>query len=131
MKLTKTILPLALVSTFALGGVVPQPASAQTSTDQKQQKNKNDWRNIAGAAGAVAGYGLLKGDKAATIIGAAGAAYSAKRYEDARKAQSQTKAARARYHRADSYTSTGRKYYTYNGHQYYMDLNTGERHLID
>jgi len=94
-----------------------------------RQKNKNTWRNLGAAGAAVAGYGLLSGNKAATVLGAAGAAYSVNRYEQDRHSQDKGKRARARYYyHGGDYTRNGRKYYRYDGHMYYKDLSTGERH---
>lgn len=99
--------------------------------DSSRQKKKNTWRNGAIVGGVVAGYGLLKGNKTATMLGAAGAAYSANRYEQERKHQNQRKRARARYHRSSGdYIRGGKKYYKYGGHMYYKDLSTGERHRV-
>ncbi len=96
-----------------------------------RQKHKNNWRNGAIAGGAIAGYGLLKGNKAATLLGAAGAAYSAHRYEQDRKHQDQRKRSRARYYRhGGDYVRNGKKYYKYQGKMYYKDLSTGERHRV-
>lgn len=121
---------VALLTIFASTAVMPGAVFAQSKA-ANQQKNKNQWRNLGIAGAAVAGYGLLKHNTAATVLGAAGAAYSANRYEQDRKNQSKSSAARQRYHRTGSYTSNGRKYYTYNGNQYYMNLKTGARHKVD
>jgi len=125
------ILPFALLVLASASSALPQAALAQTKA-QDAQKQKNNWRNIGGAAAAVAGYGLLKGNTTATLLGAAGAAYSAKRYEDERKTQDHLKRARQRtnYYRTNNSDST-RQYYRYQGQLYYKDLNTGERHLAD
>ncbi len=131
MNTKARILPLALLVLASASSVLPQAALAQTKA-QNVQKNKNNWRNIGGAAAAVAGYGLLKGNSTATLLGAAGAAYSAKRYEDERKTQDHLKRERQRtsYHRTNN-TDPSRQYYRYQGQLYYKDLNTGERHLAD
>ncbi len=120
---------LALLTVFASTAVVPGTVFAQSKAANRQ-KNKNQWRNLGAAGAAVAGYGLLKHNNTATLLGAAGAAYSANRYEQDRKSQSKANAARQRYHRSGNYTRGGRKYYTYNGHHYYMDLNSGQRHEV-
>jgi uncharacterized protein YcfJ len=99
--------------------------------DNSRQKKKNNWRNGTIAGGVIAGYGLLKGNKTATVLGAAGAAYSANRYEQERKSQDARKRARARYHRSGGdYYKNGRKYYKYHGKMYYKDLKTGTRHRV-
>jgi len=112
-----------------LAGSLLSPLSALG--DDSRQKKKNNWRNGTIAAGALGAYGLLKGNKTATVLGAAGAAYSANRYEQERKHQDQRKRTRARYyHHGGDYIRNGRKYYKYDGHMYYKDLNTGERHRV-
>jgi len=121
---------------FALFGAVAllagMPAFVPSaSAAGHRQKKKNDWRNAAIGSGAVAGYGLLKGNKTAAILGAAGAAYSANRYEQERKHQDERKRARARYRRhGGNYVRNGRKYYKFHGHMYFKDLRTGERHRV-
>ena len=54
-----------------------------------RQQNKNTWRDLGVAGAAVAALGLLNHNGAATLLGAAGAAYSANRYEQDRQSQSQ------------------------------------------
>lgn len=98
MQIKHRITTAALLTVFASTALLPMAALADGAS---RQKNKNNWRNLAGVGAAVAGYGLLKHNKTATIVGAAGAAYSANRYEQDRKSQSKAKARRAqsRYHR--------------------------------
>jgi len=99
---------VGLAATVAAAAFAPLSAQADQAS---RQKNKNQWRNLGAAGAAVAGYGLLKHNNTATILGAAGAAYSAKRYEDDRHSQSQAKAnrdRRARYHRYYGHRTTRR-----------------------
>ena len=118
MNSSKRISALALAAT--LGASILAPAAAMAD-----QKSKNDWRNLGTGAAALGALGLLKGDKTLGTIGLAGAGYSAYRYEQDRKHQSQENANRRYFH------STGnRRYYYYNGHRYYQDLTTGERVLM-
>lgn len=124
MKLT-TLTSLGLAAAFASAALAPALADGAST-----QKNKNLWRNGAIAAGAAAVYGLHNKDVTTTVLGAAGAAYAAKRYEDERHSQSQASRARARYHRTTN-SSSGRKYYSYMGQRYYLDRATGQRHLAD
>lgn len=84
---------LGLLATLGAGLAAPMTAQADS-----RQSNKNTWRNLGIAGAAVAGYGLLKHDTTATILGAAGAAYSANRYEQDRHSQSQNQRARERYY---------------------------------
>lgn len=103
MKLGTQITALAVLASVATAALSPAALA------DNRQKNKNGWRNMAGIGAAVAGYGLLKGNKTATVLGAAGAAYSANRYEKDRHSQSEIKANRARYHARQSYhRRTGR-----------------------
>ncbi len=108
MKTASRSTLLGLVGIMAM--TIASPVLADST-----QKNKNDWRNYSGAGAAVLGYGLLKHNTAATLIGAAGTAYSLNRYEQERRSQSkQRDAARQRYYR--------RSY-----HHYYYDRH-GVRH---
>jgi len=103
MNLATKITTLAVLASVATASLSPMAFA------DSRQKNKNDWRNLAGIGAAVAGYGLLKGNKTATILGAAGAAYSANRYEKDRHSQSEAKANRARYYARQRYhRRTGR-----------------------
>lgn len=109
--------------TLACFTVAPMTASAQSSSKHRQQ-SKNQWRNIAIGSGAVGLYGLLKGDNTLTFLGAAGALYSANRYEQDRKSQSRADRARAEMFARRSYTRNGHKYVRHtvvkNGHKYYQ-----------
>lgn len=99
MKQVNAWTMLGLAATVAAAAFTPMAAHADQSS---RQSNKNNWRNIGLGSAAVAGYGLLKHNNTATLLGAAGAAYSAKRYEDDRHSQSQSQSARdqrARYRR--------------------------------
>ena len=96
MRLGTKLTALALAGSFAAAAMAPLSASADGAS---RQKNKNTWRNLAIGGAAVAGYGLLKHNTTATVLGAAGAAYSANRYEQDRKSQSAHQRARQRYHR--------------------------------
>jgi len=51
------------------------------------QASKKGRRNTAIGAGAVAAYGLLKGNKTVAIAGGLGTAYAYKRYRDAKKSE--------------------------------------------
>ena len=98
MKQVKAWTMLGMAATVAAAAFAPIAVHA----DDSRQKNKNQWRNLGIAGAAVAGYGLLKHNSTATVLGAAGAAYSANRYEQDRHSQSQAQARRdqrARYHR--------------------------------
>jgi hypothetical protein len=101
---TKAIVLFALCS-FA---IAPISASAQSS--KHRQQTKNTWRNVAIGSGALGLYGLLKGDTTLAFAGAAGALYSANRYEQDRKSQSQAEHAR--------YQMFSRRSYMRNGHRY-------------
>ena len=70
MKANLKVTSLALLATVATAALSPMAMA------DSRQSNKNNWRNLAGVGAAVAGYGLLKHNTTATVIGAAGAAYS-------------------------------------------------------
>ena len=108
-KITTKFTAWGLLATLA--ATVAAPVLADPAS---QQKNKNNWRNLAAAGAAIAGYGLLKGDKTATVLGAAGAAYSANRYETDRQHQSQ-----------DSRSNNRRYYRTYGGYNNNNGYNNG------
>ena len=106
--LTKTV---AMLGVFTVGlGTMSPVAEAQTQASKQRQKHKNDWRNLSIGSGAVALLGLLKGDSTITFLGAAGALYSAHRYEQDRKSQSKMDRARANLFSKGSFTRDGKKY---------------------
>jgi hypothetical protein len=102
------------------------------------QSNKNTFRNLGIGSAAVGAYGLLHHNTALGLLGVAGAAYSATRYEKARHAQSLASHRRSEiYHRQSYYHQTvgnynrgNRRYYLYRGRQYYENLSTGARHRV-
>jgi hypothetical protein len=59
------------------------------------QSSKNTWRNLAIGSAAVGVLGLANHNSTETVLGAAGAAYSANRYEQDRHHQSQARSRRA------------------------------------
>lgn len=99
LSLKKLALGLSMALTLAVPTMLPSTAVAQTS---HRQKTKNQWRNLGYAGAAAAGVGLLTHNKALTVGGLAGGAYSAYRYEHDRKSQSR---AQSRYRRAHHYSS--------------------------
>lgn len=130
---------MAILAIFACLALAPMAAFAGGSTNQS---DKNLWRNLAIGSGVVAGYGLLHHNTTTTVLGAAGAGYSAYRYEQDRKAQSAASRRRdsyyrhhyMRYHRSYEPSSSirgDRKYYTFDGHRYYENLHTGARYRVD
>src|SRR5688572_8474063 len=127
MKSILLRLLMALVMAFTV--LAPAVASAQSARDlerliDKRQDKKNEWRNIAIAAGAVGVLGLLKKDSTLTFAGAAGALYAAWRYEQDRKSQSRLARARAAYFSRTSFTRDGQRYVRKtvwkNGKKYYQ-----------
>ena len=89
MKTANIMTMLGLAATIAASALAPMAALAD-------QNSKNQWRNLGIGGAAVAGYGLLHHNSTATLLGVAGAAYSANRYEQDRHHQSQAQAARDR-----------------------------------
>ncbi len=115
-----------LLAATAMSGamIAPMTAVAQHGSKyQHRQSTKNTWRNVAIGSGAVGLYGLLKGNSTLTLLGAAGALYSANRYEQDRKSQSKMGRARASLYGRSSYMSHGHRYVRKtvwrNGQKYY------------
>jgi hypothetical protein len=76
----------------------------------RRQETKNEWRNIAIAAGAIGILGLIKNDSTLTFAGAAGALYAAHRYEEDRKSQNKLARTRAYYFSKPYFVRDGRRY---------------------
>ena len=110
---TKSTAAFGLLATFALSSIAPAFAGPDN-----RQNTKNQWRNLATVGAAIAGYGLLKHNQTATILGAAGAAYSANRYEKDRRSQSQNNDYRGRYHRTYGYDNNNNNNDNNNGYDY-------------
>ncbi len=126
MKRNGIVASLLAAAICAVGMAAPITAKAQSSSDnasKHRQKTKNDWRNIAIGSGAVTAYGLIKHNKTATIVGAAGTLYSLNRYEHDRKSQSKIDHDRANSYGRTSYMQNGHRYVrktvTRNGQKYY------------
>lgn len=89
-----------------------------------RQATKNEWRNIAIAAGAVGLIGALQHDNTLAFVGAAGALYSLNRYEQDRKSQSRTDRLRADYFSRSYFVRDGHRYdrriVTKGGQRYYQ-----------
>lgn len=105
-------------------GLTPAIASAQSRADlQHRQQQKNTWRNLGIAGAAVGVLGLLKGNSTLTALGLGGGAYSAWRYEQDRKSQSNMERRRAQLFSRSSFNYGGhhytRKTYWKNGQKYY------------
>ena len=96
MKIAGKITSLTLLATFATAALAPL-AMAGTQSD------KNTSRNIGIGGAALLGYGLLKHNGTATVLGAAAGGYGAYKYEQDRKKQSAHSRARARYHARHHY----------------------------
>lgn len=117
-KILTSAVAVVAVAAFT---AAPLTASAQSS---HRQQTKNTWRNLAIGSGVVGLLGLLKGDSFLTFAGAAGALYSANRYEQDRKSQSRQDRARAQIFSRSSFTRDGhtyrRKTVWKNGKKYYQ-----------
>lgn len=111
----KLALQLLALSAILVGTGIPATGHAQSLRDLQQaltqrQKMKNEWRNIAIGSGALAVLGLLNDDPTLTFAGAAGALYSAHRYEQDRKSQNKLASTRAAYFSRTSFYRDGVKY---------------------
>lgn len=117
-KIINNAIAMVAVAAFA---AAPLTVSAQSS---HRQQTKNTWRNLAIGSGVLGLFGLLKGDKFLMFAGAAGALYSANRYEQDRKSQSKQDRARAQLFSRTSFVRNGKTYKRKtiykNGKRYYQ-----------
>lgn len=92
---------IALISAglaVVMTSVVAAPAAlAQTDRDRARQRDKNNMRNLGIGLGALAAHQAIKGKTTNALVLGAGAAYSAKKYEDQRKSQAKVKRGRLTY----------------------------------
>jgi len=130
---SKTMKTRSMFGTIAAGLVLagsisaPIAASAQDRRDREsshRQDTKNQWRNIGIGSAGLGLLGLLKHDNTLTFAGAAGALYSANRYEQDRKSQSKTDHARYQMFSKREFDRDGHHYVRHtvkkNGQQYYQ-----------
>src|SRR5262245_29252789 len=96
LRRTGTAIVAAGMGLSLLAGPLAQPAAADdigstiikaVGGSSDRQGEKNAYRNIGIALGAGAAYMAIKGKTTPALVLGAGAVYSAKKYEDARKAQ--------------------------------------------
>ena len=140
MKTRTGAIAVALAAIVTIAPLAPQAANADS------QKNKNTWRNLGIGAGAIALHGLVNHNGTEALVGAAGAAYSANRYEKDRHNQSKSNEWRQRYHRRYQPDSNSQyyhrmqgtraygeypnvEYFTRDGHTYTRDKDTGQEYL--
>ncbi len=92
---------IALISAglaVVMTSVVAAPAAmAQTDKDKARQRDKNNMRNLGIGLGALAAHQAIKGKTTNALVLGAGAAYSAKKYEDQRKSQGKVSRGRVTY----------------------------------
>lgn len=121
-RFSAKVLPLIALVTMTAAPIV-SIATPNVVVQQHRQKTKNDWRNLAYVAGGLGLWGLLKHDNTLTFLGAAGALYSAQRYEHDRRSQSNSDRARAKMFSQGSFTRGGHRYVKRtvmkNGHKFY------------
>ena len=111
---------------LATGIVAATPATSFAQTKAQldhRQAMKNQWRNLGYLGGALAILGLTSNNSTLTTIGVVGGLYSASRYEQDRKSQSNMERARAQIFGRSSFFNDGHKYVrktvTKNGKKYY------------
>ena len=127
---------LIAAAAVAVTGFAPALVQAQSLRDleralDRRQDKKNEWRNIAIAAGALGVLGLLKKDNTLFFAGTAGALYSAWRYEQDRKSQNKLNRARASYFSRSHFYRDGNRYnrrtVKKNGKTYYQFVKAKKR----
>jgi hypothetical protein len=97
---------------WAVGATIALSTLAPVA-NANQQGNKNMWRNLGIGSAVIAGHGLLTHNKTEAILGVAGAAYSAHRYEQDRHSQSEQRSRRRYYyqHHHHFYVRNGVRHY--------------------
>lgn len=128
-KPTLAIAALALSTVFV---AMPTQANAQHfSLRSHRQHMKNDWRNMTYLGAGLGLVGALNNDPTLAFVGAAGALYSANRYEQDRESQNNMDRERAFYFSRGYYDNNGTRYYRHerdrNGTVYYY-FNTRRGH---
>ena len=108
MKRTSQLTTGGLLAILTVATVSPALAGSQS--------DKNLMRNLAIGGAAVAGYGLLKHNTGALLLGAAGAALAGSQYEKDRKQQSQQNSYRY-YYRAPQNTARERAFRAWRTHR--------------
>ncbi len=127
----RTMFPLAAAGAIFMTCAMPIISNAQTNLDKAsnhRNKTKNDWRNIGIGSAALGVLGLATHNKTLLIGGAAGAAYSASRYEHDRRSQSKIDRARANLYGKSSIMHNGHRYVRhthYKGGQKYYSFERG------
>lgn len=117
---------LAATAMVATTAMAPVAAHADWRQDQNTQKNKNLWRNLGIGGAALGAYGLLNHNSTLGLLGAAGAAYSANRYEQDRHHQSQDNSRdQYRYYHRDNYNQGNYNRYNLNNFNNYRNTDRG------
>lgn len=123
----KLISTLTLGLALAIPTLLPADAMAQSRRNDRRptrtvvtkkvvqkrdnrQTQKNNWRNLGIAGGAVGVYGLLTGNKTLAALGIGGGLYSASRYEADRKSQNRDEHNRYELFRRTSFDHNGHHY---------------------
>lgn len=126
MRTHRFLAGILAAATLGASTIVPMAARAQSHADDAsshRQKTKNDWRNVGVASAALGAIGLVTHNNTLLIGGAAGAVYSASRYDHDRKSQSKIDRQRANYYSRKSIMHNGHRYvrhtHTKNGEKYY------------
>ena len=91
MKLKQVLLSMLAIAVMSVLFVASTPVRAD-------QNSKNTWRNIGIGSAVLGVYGATHGNGGLAAAGIAGAGYSAYRYEQDRKHQSQERRRRAYYY---------------------------------
>lgn len=105
-KFSKTLNGTLLAALLAVPTLLPTDAMAQSH----RQQTKNEWRNLGIAGGAAGVLGLLSGNKTLAALGIGGGLYSAVRYEQDRKSQSQEEHRRYELFNRTSFDHGGHHY---------------------
>lgn len=111
---TSKVLTSTIATATLLATILAPAAAVQAQEADKRQQDKNNMRNLGTGLGAAAALEALRGKGTNALILGAGAAYSAKKYNDARKAQEkeQRSAQQQQQMQQRRYGATGQGYST-------------------
>lgn len=146
MKIPSIVTRIAALTAFAIPMVAaPVLAEAQRSRDwdrredvrragrydDRRRDSRDEWRDIAIAAGGVGVLGLLTKDKTLTFAGAAGALYSLYRYNEDRRSNDRYSRTRADFFSRPYFYRDGVRYQRYSSNRNGQDYYYFQRHDND
>jgi hypothetical protein len=136
LRYVTSVLIAGGMSLTLLAGPLARPAAADdigstiikaVGGSNSRQGEKNAYRNIGIGLGAAAAYEAINGRGTHALILGAGAAYSAKKYEDARKAQNRENSYQNASWYRNEYRRETYRHKHHHGHAYGHYKHHGDR----